>query len=152
MSSSESSASSATPKPASQNEKPSGRSILNYIVWFFKLALLAMCFALLGFLGREFYRWFADKGEGERTSDEIAALVLLVIGSISILSTVIAIYFEHHCTLLVILIVLLTNVALVVYKISRKENYDDLKDVDFIVFCALTGTFMVYLLILCFFR
>lgn len=147
--------SSATPKPASKKSS-GGVNIIIYIVWFFKIASLALCCYLFFLIGKDIYQLFANKSEGDLTGEQVFKIVMFVITIICVLGIVIAIYFENHFSLLIILIVLFSSVGHQVYQALSEANhnlkYEKLKEEKFIVPCILTGTFSMYLFTLCFFR
>lgn len=140
-----------------QNVKSSVRKCNCCLIWFLKISLLILCILLMVFLGKSLYKWFTQGGKSQRTTEEILSLLLLVVGLFSAISVAIAIFFEHLCTLIIILIGLIVHLCLEMYPVFANDDgsWDKLLGDDnqqFISFCVLTGTFFLYIIILYFTR
>lgn len=149
----------STPKIV-KNVKSTAQDCFCCLTWLFKICLLILCAVIIFFSGRKLYEWFtAEDSKGE--TKEKLNLLIYVVTFFSTISVAFAIAFENLCTLLMVLIGLIINLGIQMYTVLLKEKgtWKDLfdkkdKDMDnqFSLNCALTGTFVFYILLIYFAR
>lgn len=147
----------STPKIV-KNVKSSAQKFTFCFLWFLKISLLILCMIVIFDLGKSLYKGFTTIQEKELTFDGIFALFLLIMGLSCAISVAVAIFFEHQCTLLMILAGLVVYLGMEIYPVIANKDgswHKLLRGSDnqhFIAFCVLTGLFMLYLIILYFVR
>lgn len=130
--------------------KSSAKEICICLIWTLKTCLFLIYFMVTTFYGLGIYGMFA--------SGKIDYLILgfLIFGLITFFLIICAICFEHKCTLQLILIFTVANVAWQVYKVFIRGNglggLSKEEQGQFYSLCTYAGMIFVYLMAICIVR